>query len=184
VPDALPRRRDPGGVSPPTRPVRAFLSYTATSDAHSTWVAGLGTFLRQNGIDARLDQWHLRRGMDLQQWMCNELQLADRVIIIANEPYAQKADGRHGGVGWETMLIQGDMSRLPALSTKYLVVVREEDEEKGLPFYLRTKFTIHWSPSMQQDAALQQQLLDALFETDKTPPLGEPPIVLPSAAAL
>src|SRR4051794_2448708 len=90
---------------------------------------------------------------------------------------------RHGGVGWETMLIQGDMSRLPALSTKYLVVVREEIEDKGLPFYLRTKFAIHWSPSTTHDAAQRQQLLDALSEIDHTPPLGEPPIVLPSEGA-
>ena len=30
------------------------------------------------GIQARLDKFHLRRGMDLPQWMCNELALANR----------------------------------------------------------------------------------------------------------
>ncbi len=84
------------------RPLRVFISYTATDDIHMKWVEELGAYLRANGVEARLDRWHLKRGMDLPQWMTNELQLADRVVIVSNEQYAAKADGRLGGVGWET----------------------------------------------------------------------------------
>lgn len=87
------------------RPIRAFISYTKTNDAHALWVKELAKFLRDNGIEARLDAWHLRPGMDVAQWMCNELDLADRVILICNELYAQKADRRHGGVGWEIRMV-------------------------------------------------------------------------------
>jgi hypothetical protein len=90
------------------RPIRVFMSYAHSSPEHKKWVETLGTFLRHNGIDARLDTWHLRSGMDISQFMANELALADRVIIISDEKYADKADGRIGGAGWETMLIQGD----------------------------------------------------------------------------
>ena len=51
--------------------------------------------------------------MDLPQFMTNELMLAERVLIISNEKYAAKANGRHGGVGWESMSIQGDMAHPP-----------------------------------------------------------------------
>src|SRR5262249_30003824 len=102
--------------------------------------------LRSNGIEARLDVWHLRPGMDLPQWMCTELSLADKVIIVSDETYAERANGRLGGVGWETMVIQGEMSKLRPDSTKYLVVVRAFEFDKCVPIYLKTKFALHCPP--------------------------------------
>ena len=79
-----------------TDPTRVFISYTKTSQEHGAWVKDLAIFLRENGIDARLDQWHLTPGQDVAQWMCNEIELAERVLMICNEEYATRADGRHG----------------------------------------------------------------------------------------
>jgi hypothetical protein len=39
----------------------------------------------EHGIQARLDRFSLRRGMDLQQWMCNELALAGKLIVVNDE---------------------------------------------------------------------------------------------------
>src|SRR5262245_21319871 len=111
--------------------VRVFISHTSKSDDAVEWVKQLALFLIDHGVQARLDKFHLRRGMDLPQWMCNELALANKVIVICDEMYKQKADGRLGGVGWETMIIQGDMANLPSDSTKYQVVVRAEDTNVG-----------------------------------------------------
>jgi hypothetical protein len=101
--------------------------------------------------------------MDLAQWMCNELALANRVIIVSNEAYKAKADGRQGGVGWETMIIQGDLAQLPSNSTKYQVIVRSETLDDGLPLYLRTRYVFHCKPSELQDTFredLVKELLD------------------------
>src|SRR5947209_3651382 len=57
----------------PARAIRVFVSYSHTSTDHEQWVERLGTFLRESGIDARLDIWNLRHGMDLPQFMTNEL---------------------------------------------------------------------------------------------------------------
>ena len=127
--------------------VRVFISHTSSTDEAVEWVKELALFLIDNGIQARLDKFHLRRGMDLPQWMCNELALAQKVIVVCDETYKQKADGRLGGVGWETMIIQGDVANLPPDSTKYQVVVRAEDINQGLPMYLKTKYAFHASPS-------------------------------------
>lgn len=130
------------GPQPSTKrnkPLRVFVSYTATDDQHTKWVEELAKFLRSHGIEARLDRWHLRVGMDLPQWMCNEVKLADKVIIVSNERYAAKADGRLGGVGWETMLIQGDIAVQSTDSVKYIMVVRSDDFTSGIPMYLKTK---------------------------------------------
>ena len=81
---------------------RVLFSYT-DSVGNGEWVVNIATFLRENGINARIDKWHLRHGMELPQWMCNELELADKVVIVSDEAYAQKADGHLGGVGWKHM---------------------------------------------------------------------------------
>ena len=170
--DAL--REAPTPTPPSSKPIRVFISYSGTSDRHKKWVAALGTFLRANGVDARLDQWHLRNGMDLPQWMTNELEMAERVIIISDARYSERADGRSGGVGWETMLIQGDMSNLPPQSTKYLVIVREDAFDSGVPRYLKTKFCIHWK-SNSDEQKLRNELLKELYNVSLAPPLGSPP---------
>jgi len=123
----------------------------------------LALYLIDRGIQARLDKFHLRRGMDLPQWMCNELSLAQKVIIICDERYKQKADGRLGGVGWETMVIQGDIANIPPDSTKYQVIVRAEDINSGLPLYLKTRFAFHARPSDPSDL-FREELIKELLD--------------------
>lgn len=177
---ALPSRSEESHLlttAPPKRPPRVFISYSHTSPEHEKWVEILGEFLRQNGVDARMDAWHLRRGMDIPQFMTNELTLADRVVMVSDEKYAEKADGRVGGVGWETMLIQGDISRLSPESTKYLVVVRSDKVDDGLPQYLKTKFVIHWH-NAADDEKNRGLLLREIFDAIRVPPLGRRPTFL------
>jgi hypothetical protein len=159
------------------KPRRVFISYTATDDEHTKWVEDIAKFLRSHGIESRIDRWHLRRGMDLPQWMCNEVKLADKVIIVSNQQYAAKADGRLGGVGWETMLIQGDIAAQSPDSVKYLMIVRSDDFTAGTPMYLKTKYAIHW-PHKADEAQLRDDLLRDLFEVPLEPELGAPPVFL------
>ncbi|HEX8733845.1 MAG TPA: toll/interleukin-1 receptor domain-containing protein [Pyrinomonadaceae bacterium] len=161
----------------PVSPLRVFISYSHTSAEHEQWVEKLGIFLRESGIDARLDIWNLRHGMDLPQFMTNELALAERVILISDEKYAEKADGRVGGVGWETMIVQGDIANQPPDSTKYLVIVRSKNIEEGLPRYLKTRFVIHWSEDTY-DGKNKDILLRELYDQVKAPPLGQKPVFL------
>lgn len=159
------------------RPIRVFISYTRTSDSHSEWVKSLATFLRENGIDARLDVWHLRLGMDVAQWMCNELDLAQKVIIICNEEYAKRADGRHGGVGWETRIVQGDLLMRGSENTgRYIPIIRSSSVPKGVPAFLRSAYGIHWPPFESNDLKHKQQLLKSLYQVqEEAPAIGKPP---------
>lgn len=157
------------------KPLRVFISYSHSSPEHELWVEQLGTFLRSSGMDARLDIWHLRRGMDLPQFMTNELALADRVVLVSDEKYAEKADGRVGGVGWKTMIVQGDIAQQPPESPKYFVVVTSRVVDEGLPRYLKTKFVIHW-PDASTDERNHQILLRELYNVSKIPPIGERPV--------
>jgi hypothetical protein len=156
-------------------PIRVFISYTKTSIEHQDWVRELAKHLRENGIDARLDIWHLRPGMDLPQWMCNELDQADRVLIICNEEYAFKAMGRLGGVGWEIRLIQGDLLQSQSLNPKkYLPILRGHFDKKNVPSFLRGVYALTWNDSNLQ--ANREQLLREIYEVfDEAPTIGRPP---------
>jgi hypothetical protein len=148
-------------------PPRVLISYTGSSPDNQQWVDDLFRYLRANGINARLDTYFLRPGMDTVQWMCNELDLADRVILVCDEQYAARADRRHGGVGWETMVVQGDMyadmyrSRPEDAPPKYIPVVRSVVLQSGLPNYLRTKLALHFPPG-RPEGELRRKLLDEI----------------------
>jgi hypothetical protein len=45
---------------------KVFISYSHDSQEHKKWVLDLATRLRNNGVDAIIDQWELRAGDDLQ----------------------------------------------------------------------------------------------------------------------
>ncbi|QBB70410.1 hypothetical protein ELE36_08535 [Pseudolysobacter antarcticus] len=150
--------------------LRVFISHTSKTESAIEWVKSLALHLIEQGVQARLDKFHLRRGMDLPQWMCNELAMARKVVVVCDESYKQKADGRLGGVGWETMIIQGDLAGLPPESTKYQVVVRADDIEKGLPMYLRTRYAFH-APGAAQEQSFRQELLQELLDLPLDPTL-------------
>ena len=129
--------------------------------------------LRSCGVNARLDMFHLKPGQDLPQWMTNELIMADKVLLICDKYYAQKADNRKGGVGWETMIIQGDMlSRQD--QNKYIAILRDSDIDRSLPIYVKSRYALDWSGNRFTNKEFDELLLN-LFDCDIEPPIGEIP---------
>lgn len=152
---------------------RVFISYTGENPENRKWVKEFVCKLRENGVNARVDIYHLKPGYDLPQWMTNELIMADKVLLICDKFYAKKADSRNGGVGWETMIIQGDMM-IHAQSNKYICIIREENFDEGIPLYAKTKFSLQWtSPEILEEDF--HELLYYLFDIDLEPELGEIP---------
>lgn len=174
-------RENAGGITKlveAQRPIRVFISYTKSSDQHRDWVKDIASHLRFVGVDARLDVWHLRPGMDVAQWMCNELDIADRVLLICDELYAQKADGRHGGVGWEIRIIQGDLLQSQSTNPdKFVPVVVTENLADGMPFFIKAVYSIHWPPSRRNDPSLMEELVQTIYRVqEEAPPLGPRPV--------
>jgi hypothetical protein len=153
---------------------RVFISYAGNDPDNAAWVKGLAKVLRENGIDARLDVFHLKPGFDLPQWMTNEVILANKVLLVCDSHYMQKADFRKGGVGWETMIIQGDMLAQGDNKQKYIAIVREEQVEKALPIYIRSKFALNWGKKPISSDQLKELVL-LLFDCDIEPELGDIP---------
>ena len=159
------------------RPLRVFISYTKSNSQHQDWVKTVATYLRHAGVDARLDIWHLRPGMDVAQWMCNELDMADRVLLICDELYTQKADGRHGGVGWEIRVIQGDLLQSQATNPdKFVPIVVTEETTGAMPWFIKSVYCLHWPPSQRSDPSLFEQLVRIIYRAqEEAPPLGQRP---------
>lgn len=157
-------------------PPRVFVSYAGGTPAHNDWVKELASRLRDDGIDARLDAWHLAHGMDMAQWMCNELDQADRVVLVCDELYGQKADRRHGGVGWEIRLVQGEMlADQQENPDRFLPIVVTETVDVGLPAFLKAAYAFHW-PNGRRSPDQYRELVRAIYRAqEQAPPIGQPP---------
>lgn len=152
---------------------RVFISYTGFDIKNRNWVKDFACKLRKYGVNARLDMFHLKPGQDLPQWMTNELIMADKVLLICDKYYAEKADNRKGGVGWETMIIQGDMLSRQE-QNKYIAILRDENIDQSLPIYVKSRYALNWANEEQVDKEFDELLL-YLFDCDIEPPIGEIP---------
>jgi hypothetical protein len=73
----------------------------------------LATQLVENGVEVRLDKWDLREGQDAPSYM--ESMVTDpnvtKVIVVSDKRYAEKADGRKGGVGTESQIMSANIAK-------------------------------------------------------------------------
>jgi len=123
----------------PDRPV-AFMSYSWETKEHEDWVLALATRLvSEGGVSVILDKWHLRLGMDKTVFMEESIEDSDFVLLICTPEYAKKANKRRGGVGYEAMIITGELAE-DIQTTKFIPVLRQGAWDKtSMPRWLRTK---------------------------------------------
>lgn len=161
-------------VFPP--PPRVFISYSWDSPEHQQWVAQLGGALRQRGVEVILDQWHARPGDDLAAFMARSLQEADRVLVVCTEQYSIKATGRHGGAGYEHMMVTGQLMR-NAGTSKFIPVIRQTARPPVLPIELSTRFGYFFdlSPVPGPDEQLDSLARELHNMPIPIPPLGPNP---------
>ena len=89
----------------------AFMSYSWENKAHEDWVRALATRLyTEGGVNVILDKWHLRMGMQDPVFMETAVTESDFVLVVCTPAYAKKANDRSGGVGYEAMIITGELA--------------------------------------------------------------------------
>ncbi|SCB57807.1 SEFIR domain-containing protein [Rhizobium aethiopicum] len=127
---------------------RLFISYSWSSADHQAWVVELAGQLRHQGIDVILDKWHLKPGHDANAFM--EKMVTDKtvtkVILICDEVYVKKSDGRKGGAGTEAQIVTPKLYS-EREQDKFVAVVREHDEhgKAYLPTYYGSRIYIDLS---------------------------------------
>lgn len=173
-------------TNPDPQAQKAFISYSWTSQAHEEWVIRLATDIRESGVDVILDKWDLREGADKYAFM--EKMVTDssvrKVIVVCDRLYAEKADGREGGVGTETQIISHELYEQvdPTDRNQKFVPVITEKDEQGKPYvptYLKGRIYIDMSEPEAYSEGLEQ-LLRWIFDKPlhKKPPIGKPPAFL------
>lgn len=124
---------------------KLFISYSWSNPDHQQWVIDLATQLRESGVDVILDKWDLKEGYDALAFM--EKMVTDpkikKVAIICNRVYAEKADGRSGGVGTETQIISPEIYEKED-QNKFVAILTEKDEngKPYLPTYYKSRIYI------------------------------------------
>ncbi|WP_371919426.1 toll/interleukin-1 receptor domain-containing protein [Pseudomonas sp. URIL14HWK12:I12] len=156
---------------PQPRPPKVFVSYSWDSPEHRQWVAHLAATLRSNGIDAILDQWHVRGGEDLAAFMDRSLREADRVLVICTEGYYQRAVARQGGVGYEHTMVTGELMR-DVGSNKFIPIVRQSGYQTQVPPELSGRLRYDLAPGPNYAAQLETLIRDLHNVPTPIPPLG------------
>ncbi|WP_204407861.1 SEFIR domain-containing protein [Brevibacillus laterosporus] len=127
---------------------RVFISYAWTSTEHEEWVVSLATRLRESGVDIKLDKWDLKEGQDIYAFMESMVKAeeTDKVLIICDKGYKERAESRKGGVGTETQIISPEVYS-DVNQEKFIPIVseRNDDGEDYVPTYMRTRLHIDLS---------------------------------------
>ena len=88
--------------------------------------------LRGDGIDAILDDTHLKLGTRTPEFMERSVRDSVFVLVICTEKYKKKFDHRTGGVGYEGHIITGEIIRKIGVN-RFIPVLRRGDWDMALP---------------------------------------------------
>jgi len=153
------------------QPPVVFISYSHDSQPHKDWVLKLATDLRNNGVDATLDQWDLSPGQDKSAFMQRGIAESDRVVLVCSENYVQKTEGRIGGVGYERLIVTSEIVQ-DIDTKKFIPVVRNNNSERKTPVFLGPRLYIDFN----NDANYQMKLEELLREIHGAPATVKPPL--------
>ena len=131
-----------------TKIPRVFISYSWTNSLHVEKVISLAERLMSHRIDVILDKWELKEGQDKYVFMeqCVTNNDIDKVLLICDKAYTEKANMRTGGVGDETMIISSELYG-KTKQEKFIPIIFENDED-GKPYcpaYIKSRIYIDLS---------------------------------------
>ncbi|OAQ38240.1 hypothetical protein A5893_15705 [Pedobacter psychrophilus] len=122
---------------------KAFISYSHDTQEHKKWALQLATRLRNNGIDAILDQFELQPGADLPHFMETHLASANKILMICTDKYVAKANKGQGGVGYEKMIITSSLMK--NIDANKIIPIIKQSGTLEVPTFLRSKLYINFS---------------------------------------
>src|ERR1022692_1993430 len=146
---------------------RVFVSYAHDDAEHEDRVQKFWLFLREQGIDARLDLPAMEVRQDWAEWMTQQVRDADRVLVIASPAYKLRAEGdarpdEGRGLQWEARMIRDRFyTDQKAGLQLVLPVVLPGCSAADLPMWLAPMSATHYMIS-EYTAAGAEQLLRVL----------------------
>jgi hypothetical protein len=149
-----------------------FISYAWENEDMKKWVKDLATQLRENGIDAKLDQWEVIPGDQMPHFMENSVRENNFVLIICTPKYKSKSEKRIGGVGYE-----GDIMTAEVLQNsnhrKFIPILKSGTKDTSLPSWLKGKYFVDFSNDLYFENNFGDLLTTLLNSRETAPPLGQ-----------
>jgi hypothetical protein len=124
-------------ISPPPK---VFISYSWEVDSHLDLVLNLCQKLRSNGIDCKIDQFEQRPKEGWRDWMMNQIDSAEYVLIACSEPYyrayrkLQDTESLTGkGIAWEAQYIAQKIYDSKGQATKFIPILFSREDKEYIP---------------------------------------------------
>lgn len=156
-----------------------FISYSWDDEPHKEWALGLANRLRDDGIDAIIDQTHLEFGGDTPQFMERSIRDSRFVLIVCTEPYKERFDGRRGGAGYEGHIMTAQIVKRVGVN-KFIPILRRGTWESAMPTALDGLFGADLS---KDSDAEYRKLVKHLHGVKSIRPLGPRPTWLEQETA-
>jgi hypothetical protein len=150
---------------------KAFISYAWESEEAKIWVKELATELRNDGIDAKLDQWEIVPGDQMPPFREKSVRENDYVLIICSPKYKTKSENRIGGVGYE-----GDIMTAEVLQNsnhrKFIPIIKYGTKETSIPSWLQGKYYVDLSNETHYENNYSDLTTTLLNNRETAPRLG------------
>lgn len=157
-----------------SRTPKAFISYAWESDEHRAWVRDLASRLRADGVDVRLDRWHLAHGDQLPSFMEREVRDNDFVLVICTPHYRERSNARMGGVGYEGDVMTGEVC-VGGNHRKFIPILRLGPWTDAAPSWLLGKIYVNLAGNPYSEIQYQELLQTLHGAREEPPPVGTRP---------
>lgn len=118
-----------------------FISYSHDSNDHRQRVLVLSERLRGDGIHAHLDRYEQSPPQGWAQWMIQQIESADFVLVICTKTYRDRFERRDTprglGAKWEGAVVTQQLYESGAWNTKFIPVVFHPNDIDHIPTPLR-----------------------------------------------
>ncbi|MEE6442262.1 TIR domain-containing protein [Pseudomonas putida] len=167
---------------------KIFISYSWSNPTHERWVLELAENLMASGIEVVLDKWDLKPGHDSIVFMESMVTdpTIDKVLMVCDKVYSEKADGRNGGVGTETQIISKRVYEA-INQERFIAIIAEKDEEGKAytPTFYHSRLYIDLS-SPDSYTERFEELIRCIFNQPqhKKPQLGKKPEFLTNEVSI
>lgn len=131
------------GIEPmDTESPRVFISYSHDSTEHKKRVLALANRLRDDGIDAWIDQYDDGPPEGWPRWMEHQIAAADFVLLVCTENYVERVRmqtprAKGHGVLWESNLIYQHLYDAGTVNAKFIPVLPAGGSTDHIPTAIR-----------------------------------------------
>ena len=156
-----------------------FISYSWDDDEHRSWVQHLVTRLRQDGVNATVDEWSTAPGDQLPMFMEKAIRSNDFVIIVCTPRYKTRSDDRKGGVGYE-----GDIMTAEVMADKnhrkFIPILRRASWRTAAPSWVRGKRFVDLRDGDQYENGYSELVKALHRKSEQGPPVRKRRTRVPS----